>query len=56
MSHRALHLLAGALLAALIPAAHAGEFVYQGHPGRRYRSPRRRLWRWHRLPTTPFAS
>ena len=30
MSHRALHLLAGALLAALIPAAHAGEFVYQG--------------------------
>ncbi len=30
MSHRTLHLLAGALLAALIPAAHAGEFVYQG--------------------------
>jgi hypothetical protein len=29
MSHRA-HLLAVALLAALIPAAHAGEFVYQG--------------------------
>ena len=31
MSHRSLHLLAGALLAALtFPAAHAREFVYQG--------------------------